>query len=95
MIGIAFSSVQFKKSYKRSTTNITITDQTYRLYTRFTVCQNYMCANYALLIKTLIVNHVGHANILVTHKLVTVTEKNNPHTDKQTSVYTVQTRFSA
>jgi len=48
-----------------------------------------MCANYALLIKTLIVNHVGLCKHFSNTELVTVTEKNSPHTHKQTSVYTV------
>ena len=43
-----------------------------------------MCANDALLIKTLILNHVGLCKHFSYTELGTVTEKNNSHTDKQT-----------
>ena len=48
-----------------------------------------MCANYALLIKTLIVNHVSLCKNFSYTELVTVTEKKQQPTHKQTSVYIV------
>jgi len=76
---IQFSSVQkiiqtIDDKYNNNRSNLSAI---YKVYSMSKLC-TIMCANYALLIKTLIVNHVGLCKHFSYTELVTVTEKKQP-----------------